>query len=48
MIGDPTINLEKMEALVTKLNSKVSSTDNTCYLIYKRTWVTTPGPGNDS
>ena len=35
--GLATDELEKNRTTVTKFNSKVSSTDDTCYLIYKRT-----------
>ena len=40
-------NWEKNGIAKTKFNSKVSSTDDTCYLIYRRTRVTTLGPDNN-
>ena len=45
-IREPTMNLEKDKVTSNQVHTKVSSTDNTCYLIYRKTQVTTLGLDN--
>ena len=40
------MNLEKDEVASNQVYTKVSSTDDTCYLLYRKTWVTTLGLDN--
>ena len=42
-----TMTMRRIESLGTKCISKVLSTDDTCYLIYRRTQVTTLGTSSN-
>ena len=46
-VEESTNKQEKIRVAETKFNSRMLSTDNTCYLIYKETQVTTPGSDNN-